>query len=288
MRPHTMLSPGGRVCVFVLLHDAFQGGWVWRRVARALRDEGCEVHTPTLSGCGERNHQKISEEAPIAVWLDDMESLFRYEEIGDAVLVCSGFTGMLAPSLASRLGKRIGKVIYLDAVPPLPGERFLDIAPEPLARLIKEHLVPGAMVVPFLRGLPRYFEHEGAATKLTPFPMQGFEAAIHGPPPDDWPPSLCVSFLGAKDPLGEVMRNRARFLGIEALELNLDATPVSVSHQEIARVLRQWAPDRHTPEQGACGANRMPEAMRLLYCPRARLRHALKTRHTPPEAGGAP
>ena len=37
---------------FVLVHGAFQGGWVYTRVARMLRKAGHEVYTPTLTGLG--------------------------------------------------------------------------------------------------------------------------------------------------------------------------------------------------------------------------------------------
>ena len=39
---------------FVLIHGAFQGGWIWKEVAMRLRDAGHLVFAPTLDGCGER------------------------------------------------------------------------------------------------------------------------------------------------------------------------------------------------------------------------------------------
>lgn len=41
----------------VLIHGAYQGGWIWRRTASVLRAGGHEVLTPSLDGCGERRHQ---------------------------------------------------------------------------------------------------------------------------------------------------------------------------------------------------------------------------------------
>jgi hypothetical protein len=32
------------------------GGWVWKRVARRLREQGHDVYTPTMTGVGERGH----------------------------------------------------------------------------------------------------------------------------------------------------------------------------------------------------------------------------------------
>ena len=41
---------------FVLVHGAWQGNWVWERVAGALRAAGHRVYTPSLTGLGERAH----------------------------------------------------------------------------------------------------------------------------------------------------------------------------------------------------------------------------------------
>ena len=42
---------------FVLLHGAYQGGWIWKLVATRLRAQGHLVFAPTLDGCGERASQ---------------------------------------------------------------------------------------------------------------------------------------------------------------------------------------------------------------------------------------
>ena len=41
---------------YVLVHDVWHGGWCWRGVRARLRAAGHEVHTPTLTGLGERSH----------------------------------------------------------------------------------------------------------------------------------------------------------------------------------------------------------------------------------------
>ena len=42
---------------FVLIHGAYQGGWIWNRVAEQLRAKGHLVLAPTLDGCAERKGQ---------------------------------------------------------------------------------------------------------------------------------------------------------------------------------------------------------------------------------------
>ena len=44
------------MATYVLVHGAGHGGWCWQRVARLLRAAGHEVHTPTLTGLGDRAH----------------------------------------------------------------------------------------------------------------------------------------------------------------------------------------------------------------------------------------
>ena len=44
------------MATFVLVHGAWHGGWCWRKVAEPLRAAGHAVHTPTLTGLGERAH----------------------------------------------------------------------------------------------------------------------------------------------------------------------------------------------------------------------------------------
>jgi len=41
----------------VLIHGAYQGGWIWQRVAGYLTQQNCRVIAPTLEGCAERRHQ---------------------------------------------------------------------------------------------------------------------------------------------------------------------------------------------------------------------------------------
>ena len=40
---------------FVLIHGAYQGGWIWKPVAERLRAQGHLVFAPSLDGCAERH-----------------------------------------------------------------------------------------------------------------------------------------------------------------------------------------------------------------------------------------
>ena len=38
------------MATIVLIHGAYQGGWIWQPVAKILRNQGHTVFTPTLDG----------------------------------------------------------------------------------------------------------------------------------------------------------------------------------------------------------------------------------------------
>lgn len=261
---------------FILLHDAFQGGWAWQSIARSLRSLGCLVYTPTFSGCGERSHIPVTD-SPIHTYLADIENLVSYEAVTDAVLVCSGFAGMLGPVLATRLQPAVRRLVFLDAAVPQPGKSYLDIAPEPIASLLRNNSRDG-VAEPFMAGLPRTLEQEhGSRRKLCDFPLQAFTESYTGPEPDAWPESVFLHCGGDWDPFARTMLGRAERLGLDVVEIDMRGVPVMARSQDIARELKALAPKIPDRQRGACGNVPMPEEMRLLYCPRHRKRAAMNT-----------
>jgi alpha-beta hydrolase superfamily lysophospholipase len=55
------------MATYVLLHGAYQGGWIWQPVATRLRATGHTVYAPTLDGCGERAHQQLLENLVVSL-----------------------------------------------------------------------------------------------------------------------------------------------------------------------------------------------------------------------------
>jgi len=111
---------------FVLIHGAYQGSWIWQRVAAPLRAAGHRVLTPTLDGCAERRHQirpgitTVSHAAEIA------ELLF-FEDLRDVVLVGTSTGGMVLCRTAELARERIGRIVFADALALLNGEALPDI-----------------------------------------------------------------------------------------------------------------------------------------------------------------
>lgn len=113
---------------FVLVHGAFHGGWCWKPVARRLRAMGHQVHTPTLTGLGERSHL-LTRETGLDTWIEDLLQVFRYEELKDVILVGHSFAGTMVSAMADRIPDRLRHLVYLDAMVLQPGQSPMDTTP---------------------------------------------------------------------------------------------------------------------------------------------------------------
>jgi pimeloyl-ACP methyl ester carboxylesterase len=116
----------------VLIHGAYQGGWIWTRVAAQLRSSGHTVFAPTLDGCAERKHSLragITTETHAA----EIAELLFYEDLREAVLVGTSCGGMVMAGTAERARERIARVVFADALALLDGEALPDIVKRPTA-----------------------------------------------------------------------------------------------------------------------------------------------------------
>jgi pimeloyl-ACP methyl ester carboxylesterase len=102
------------VATFVLVHGAWHGSWCWERVVAELEQRG---------------HRALTVDLPIA---DPAAGVDEYVEAvasvladagDDAVLVAHSLSGLIAPVVAAR--HPVGRVIYLGAILPVPGESLL-------------------------------------------------------------------------------------------------------------------------------------------------------------------
>jgi len=111
---------------FVLVHGTWHGGWVWRDVRNALEDLGHRVFTPTLTGCGEREHLSRPD-VGLDTHIQDIVNVIEFEDLNDIVLVGHSFTGLAITGVADRLKDRIRHICYFDAI--VPSENRLSAIP---------------------------------------------------------------------------------------------------------------------------------------------------------------
>lgn len=126
------------MAVFVLVHGAWSGGWKWRFLAPILRRAGHEVHTPTLTGLGERAHL-ARPDIDLDVHVQDVVALTEMEDLREVVLLGHSYGGMVVTGAADRVPERIRRVVYLDAFVPENGRCALDyVLPERAAGFRKQ------------------------------------------------------------------------------------------------------------------------------------------------------
>ena len=112
---------------FVLVHGAWGGAWIWRRVLGPLRAAGHEVHAVTLTGDGERAHLRRAD-ISLQTHIDDVLGLIDAEELREVVLVGHSYGGMVitgvADALLARCPGHVKQLVYVDAMVPVPGESW--------------------------------------------------------------------------------------------------------------------------------------------------------------------
>src|SRR5258708_23515301 len=116
----------------VLIHGAYQGGWIWKPVAECLRAEGHLVLTPSLDGCAERKAQVragITTETHAA----EIAELLFYQDLRDGVLAGTSTGGMVMARAAELARERVARVVFADALALLNGEALPDIVKRPTA-----------------------------------------------------------------------------------------------------------------------------------------------------------
>ncbi len=115
---------------FVLLHGAYQGGWIWKPVRERLEAKGHRVYAPSLDGCGERAHAL---RFGITTETHGMEiaDLLEMEDLNDVVMVGTSSGGMVLAAAAERARARIGRIVLADALALRDGEKIRDIVTQP-------------------------------------------------------------------------------------------------------------------------------------------------------------
>ena len=138
---------------FVLIHGAYQGGWIWGPVAQRLRAEGHVVHSPSMDGCGERSAQRrpgITTESQA----EEIAQLLFYEDLNDIVLVGTSSGGMVAAKTAELARERVARLAFVDALVLMHGETIGDVLSGPRPANVGDGGPSGEHLARLLQGLP--------------------------------------------------------------------------------------------------------------------------------------
>jgi pimeloyl-ACP methyl ester carboxylesterase len=170
----------------VLVHGGLHGGWCWAKVARPLRAEGWEVHTPSLTGLGERAHLR-SADVSAQMHVDDIVSLIEVEELNNVILCGHSAGGHTITGVAEAIPERIRHLVYFDAAVPEPGQTIFDVlgedAPVPEGFRQQAAEYDGISVPPVMFSAADFgvTDTEDAAwvdRRMTPHPLRCFEEPV--------------------------------------------------------------------------------------------------------------
>ena len=251
------------MATFVLVHGAFQGGWVWGRVDEALAELGHRVHRPTLSGCGLHRGVPITG-GGLRMFAQEIVQYLRDEGLINVTLVGHSYAGLLCSLAAAALPEVVARLILVDGALPVPGESFVDMAGEPFAKMLEAHAAAGGLVRPWpletfgvVPEAAKWFEE-----RLGMFPM----AAFTEPYPLDMETGPAkrafVSCIPAKNPLLRLMATRAGAEGWDVHALMSGHCAMVSAPLELAGLLHSLVrSDPQTEDEGHSGMPRLDKRL---------------------------
>ena len=226
------------MATYVLLHGAFQGGWIWRDVAPRLRAAGHNVFTPTLDGCAERRHTLrpgINTETHGA----EIAELLFFEDLTDVVLVGTSCGGMVAAAAAERARDRIGRIVLADALALFDGEAVSDHVKRPTA--VNDALSTGPSMEDAANRMFISLQEpikSWALARYTPHPIAAMDSPVRLPTfwDQSWKASVIWCRQSVNPPVAHQRRARDR-LNASWHELDTGHYPMLTEPEALARLI---------------------------------------------------
>jgi pimeloyl-ACP methyl ester carboxylesterase len=231
---------------YVLVHGAWHGGWCWKRVRAELEADGAEVHTPTLTGLGERAHL-ASREIGIETHVADVVGLLEAEDLSGVVLVGHSYGGVVVTAAADRAASRVARLVYLDAIVPRDGEGLYHRCSSQLQGRFEEQAqaagegwrVPVAVASPQFLGLASDEDIRWVIPRLTPHPIRTCREAVRLSASFPQMPRTYINCIGDK-PFGQPRTAQAE--GIEDYrEMRTGHDAMVTAPRDLSALLRTLA-----------------------------------------------
>jgi pimeloyl-ACP methyl ester carboxylesterase len=111
---------------FALLHGGGQGSWVWAETRAALEALGASVLLLDVPGCGTKQGRETLE-LTLEQVADELLSDIASAGFQGATLVGHSQAGTLMPVMWVRNAGEIGKLCYVSACAPLPGQSVIEM-----------------------------------------------------------------------------------------------------------------------------------------------------------------
>ncbi len=227
------------MATYVLVHGAYQGGWIWKPVAARLRAAGHEVYAPTLEGCAER-HDQVRVGITVGTHAHEVARLLFYEDLKDVVLVGTSSGGMVICRVAELAHDRIARLVFVDALALLPTERVSNIVNRPSANEVTEMTTAptradaeGRMFADLEPAMRAW-----ALARYTPHPVDALEAPMG--PTNFWEGTWKAAVIRcrrARNPPESHQRRTAERLKASYTEMDTGHYPMLSQPDELARLL---------------------------------------------------
>lgn len=195
-------------------------------MAEGLRSAGHEVHTPTLTGLGDRSHL-LTAEVGVATHARDIVEVLEYERLDEVTLVAHSYGGMPATVAAVEASGRVAQLVCVDGFLPERGESALDLLPEHVAVHYRDGAIEqdGVQVIP-PRPLERLGVTDEVATawltaRLVPQPLLTYTETVNAGASDLEVPGLYLQCRGWASPFDHLVE-RAADLGWPTDRLQAD------------------------------------------------------------------
>jgi pimeloyl-ACP methyl ester carboxylesterase len=227
------------MATFVMVHGAYQGGWIWKPVVTRLRALGHVTYAPTLDGCGERRHQ-VRPGITVATQAQEIADFLLYEDLRDVVLAGTSSGGMVIVKAAELARERIARLSFVDALALLPGESVSAITNRPTPREQNDVTTSYSRadaenrmfkdLDPALRAW--------ALDRITPHPVAALEAPMVATTFWDqkWSASVIRCIHGVNPPEAH-QRRTAEKLGASYHELDTGHYPMLSAPDELTKLL---------------------------------------------------
>jgi len=227
------------MATYVLVHGAYQGGWIWKLIAERLRAAGHVVYASTLDGCAERHHQ-VRAGITIASHAQEVADFLFYEDLQKVVLVGTSSGGMVICKAAELARERIARLVFVDALALMSGEKVGDIVKRPAANETTS-ITTGPAPADAEKRLFADLDPDmraWALARYTPHPIAALEAAVElgGFWNQAWPTTV-IRCRRATNPPETHQRRTAERLKAAWHELDTGHYPMLSQPDELMRLL---------------------------------------------------
>lgn len=225
----------------LLVHGAFQGGWVWDKILPLLPNH-YQILAPTLTGLDNKTQNLM----PITGLHDHIADICRIidsNELSNVILVGHSYGGLVISGVAQARASKITQLIYVDALIPNENDSLLKMVGSENAQYFLESAKKGQgwKIDPFppeAFGLMKKEDIELAQAYHRPQSLKCFTEKVSLPTKDQLA-QFKNSFIWCKQssPLMKELATKAKSLQWDCYEMEAPHCPMITHPVQLAALL---------------------------------------------------